>query len=299
MTTRPNFFIVGAPKCGTTAWVNYLSTHPDIGFPNEKEPHYFNTDLAGFRWARSEQEYLSKFDLCAGKPRIGEGSVLYLYSKEAAANIAEFDASAKILIFVREPVGFLRSYHNQLLLNLDEDIVDINQAWRLSGRRDKENIPSTCREPKLLDYIAVARVGEQIDRYFQHFPDKQIKIVQFDHWCKEPRATYLEILSFLGLPDDGRLDFPRVHEAKHHSSRKLARMIQRPPSWALSTSAAVRRVFGLRRLGIAQLIRRLNRSKGYRASGPDTITETTSESIHSALAEDQRKLRNRIQEQAA
>ena len=50
---RPNLFIVGAPKCGTTAWVEYLRTHPDIFFPEIKEPHYFATDLPGMRWTDS------------------------------------------------------------------------------------------------------------------------------------------------------------------------------------------------------------------------------------------------------
>jgi hypothetical protein len=41
---KPNLFIVGAPKCGTTEWVHYLKSHPDICFPDRKEPDYFNFD---------------------------------------------------------------------------------------------------------------------------------------------------------------------------------------------------------------------------------------------------------------
>lgn len=37
---KPNLFIVGAAKCGTTAWVNYLASHPDIFFAKVKEPHH-------------------------------------------------------------------------------------------------------------------------------------------------------------------------------------------------------------------------------------------------------------------
>jgi hypothetical protein len=35
---KPNLFIVGAPKCGTTEWVHYLKSHLDICFPDRKEP---------------------------------------------------------------------------------------------------------------------------------------------------------------------------------------------------------------------------------------------------------------------
>ena len=37
----PNFFILGAPKCGTTSLHNYLNQHPDIYMSYKKEPHYF------------------------------------------------------------------------------------------------------------------------------------------------------------------------------------------------------------------------------------------------------------------
>ena len=34
MKKKPNLFIVGAPKCGTTFLYQYLKKHPDIYFPN-------------------------------------------------------------------------------------------------------------------------------------------------------------------------------------------------------------------------------------------------------------------------
>jgi len=127
----PNFFIVGAPKCGTTAWVEYLESHPDICFSSAKEPHFFNTDFPGFRWANSLDEYLLFFNECEGTKVIGEASVQYLYSNDSAKNIAGISPSAKILIFLRSPSSFLRSYHNQLLINCDEwDCCIHNKLFR-------------------------------------------------------------------------------------------------------------------------------------------------------------------------
>ena len=42
---KPNLFIIGAPKCGTTFLYYYLRQHPDIFFPSFKEPHFFGSDL--------------------------------------------------------------------------------------------------------------------------------------------------------------------------------------------------------------------------------------------------------------
>ena len=42
---KPNFFIIGAPKCGTTSLHNYLKSHSQITMSNPKEPHYFSKDI--------------------------------------------------------------------------------------------------------------------------------------------------------------------------------------------------------------------------------------------------------------
>ena len=40
----PDFYIVGAAKCGTTALYEYLSGHPSVFMPKLKEPHFFAHD---------------------------------------------------------------------------------------------------------------------------------------------------------------------------------------------------------------------------------------------------------------
>ena len=42
---RPDFFIVGAFKAGTTALYEYLRAHPQIFMSVPKEPMYFGQDL--------------------------------------------------------------------------------------------------------------------------------------------------------------------------------------------------------------------------------------------------------------
>src|SRR5687768_11853389 len=85
---KPNFFIVGAPKCGTTAMNDYLNQHPAI-FMATKELHYFGRDLK-LKNKISEAEYLKHFTNAGNKKIIGEASVWYLYSKTAAHEIKSF-----------------------------------------------------------------------------------------------------------------------------------------------------------------------------------------------------------------
>lgn len=263
---RPNLFIVGAPKCGTTAWVEYLRTHPGIFFPEVKEPHFFASDLPRMQWVSDLADYESSFERAGSAPIVGEASVMYLYSTEAARAIRAYDPDARILIFLRAQEDFLPSLHHQFLYRFTESIEDFEQAWRLSGKRPAGTIPALCRHPRLLDYEAIGRFGEQVDRYLAEFPADQVRVIRFADWTSDPRPTYLRILDFLGLEDDGRTDFPKINEAKTHGSRLLGRLILHPPRFAQLAASLVRKLLGRRSLGTARRAAQLVAQPGYRTS---------------------------------
>jgi hypothetical protein len=260
---RPNLFIVGAPKCGTTAWVQYLSRRSDVYFCEPKEPHFFNTDMPGFRWYKTEGDYLALFQGVEGKKYCGEASVMYLYSREAAANIARFAPDAKLLAFVRHHGSFIASYHQQLLYNRDESEANLAKAWALSGNRQALDLPKHCRDERLIDYKSVGAFSEQIERYLDHFDRQQLKIIEFESWTVDPRRTYLEILAFLQLEDDGMVDFERVNAAHRHRFQSLADLTQRPSPQLRTLLSALRKLPGLRDWRPGRVLRRLNRAEGY------------------------------------
>lgn len=285
---RSNFFIVGAPKCGTTAWASYLSGHPAIFVPSAKEPHYFNTDQPGFRWAKSQTEYLDYYRTHGGEEILLDASVQYLYSADAARNIANFNLDAKILIMLRQPSAFIRSYHNQLLMNLDENVEDLRAAWEASGHRSADDIPVENRDLSLLDYKRVGQFSEQVARYFEVFDHSQIMVVFMEDWTKDPRALYLRLTEFLGVGDDERTDFPQVHAAKHVSSRTLHRLTQRPPGLLKSAVRLVRRLPGMDRIKPVSLLRRMNSRTGYGSASTDA---ELAREIDDYFAKDQDRLR--------
>ena len=82
---RPDFFIPGAPKAGTTALYDYLRQHPQVFLPAAKEIHYFGSDLERRRTPRPTlDEYLRYFADARDELRVGEASVRYLHSRLAA-----------------------------------------------------------------------------------------------------------------------------------------------------------------------------------------------------------------------
>jgi len=155
---KPGLFIVGAPKCGTTAWVRYLGEHPQIAFSRIKEPHFFALDLPGFREVEMKREYEALFSDAGDAAVLGEASVLYLFSKSAAEQIRKYNPDARILILLRAQEDYLPSWHQQLLYTFQEEIEDFGEAWRLSGQRRPETVPETCKEPSLLDYKAMGPI---------------------------------------------------------------------------------------------------------------------------------------------
>ena len=100
--TGPDFFIIGAPKCGTTALAHYLSEHPQVCFSYPKEPYYWADDFPGIQrrfGIRSLEKYLQLFEPSSSiKTAFGEGSTIYLASSTAVDRILQFKPDAKFIV---------------------------------------------------------------------------------------------------------------------------------------------------------------------------------------------------------
>jgi hypothetical protein len=291
----PNFFIVGAPKCGTTAWAEYLGGHPDIFFPQYKDQCFFAHDLPNFRLVRSDADYAELFADAGDARMIGEASAMYLFSTVAAGAIRAHDPAAKILIFLREQEDYLPSLHNQFLREFAEEIEDFEQVWKLSGQRPPETVPATCLEPRTLDYAAMGRFREQVERYLAAFPADQVRVIQFRDWTADPRATYLDLLDFLGLPDDGRTAFAPVNPGMTYRSRRLARLIIRPPAFARRLARLMKKSALGRRAHRMVKEFGFRSAPGYRAELPAELRDE----IRRYYAEDNRLLEDRLRRAGA
>lgn len=292
---RPSLFIVGAPKCGTTAWAQYLGAHPDIHISKLKEPHYFCTDFPKLKKVSSDDEYLALFTPAVSETIIGEASASYLYSRDAAENLRRFAPDAKIIIFVRDRPGLLFSWHNQLLYNRVENRSDFEQAWRLSGKREPKDHGPACDERSFLDYRSFGMLSNQVERYFDCFPEQQIRVFHLDDWSREPRQTYLEIMRFLGVADDRRTEFPRVNEAMRSRSKLVRLFFRKPPRAAAAIYRFVRRLTGWDAARLAEKISNLNSRKGY----VTPMSQALRDEITRTYAQDNAMLTPRICESAS
>lgn len=222
--TRPEFFIIGEPKSGTTALASFLAQHPDIFISQPKEPGFFCTDLHrecdrhnpdnDFYSIRDIEVYLSLFQQ-TGAAHSGEASTNYLYSKEAAANIHDFNKNARIIAIFREPVSFLSSLHNQYVNETVEDQPDFSAALAIEGaRRQGRHIPLNTRCPSELFYRERIKYCEQLKRYIDIFGRENVLTIIFDDFAMDNAETFRKVCEFIKVNNDFTPDFIRVHERK-------------------------------------------------------------------------------------
>lgn len=231
MAEKPNFFIVGAPKCGTTALYEYLRPHPNIFMSKVKEPHFFATDLGQYPFIKTLEEYTSLFaDSRPEHLRVGEASVYYLRSSVAVPNIHTFNPDAKLIAMFRNPVDMVYSLHSQLLYVSEETVGDFETAWRLQERRSRGlDVPPASRGAFLLQYAEVGRFGSQVQRMLSSFPREQVKLILYDDFAASPQTVYDEVIRFLDIPHDHRTEFPQINENKVARVSWLRDFYRKPP----------------------------------------------------------------------
>lgn len=245
MTTgrRPNFFIVGAPKCGTSSLHSYLGQHPDAFVPNRKDVPFFGSDLE-HRLAEGRPEtleaYLASFATARHERRVGDACVWYLYSTRAAQEIERFNPESSIIVMVRDPVELLYSLHSHLLFMTDEDISDFADALAAEpARRAGQRIPAHCRFPASLRYHEVVRLSEQIERYYERFGRERVHVIVYDDLRADTSHVVRQVFSFLGLDPEVPIDLQVVNSNQEPRSGHLHDFFQNPPPRLESAFQAV------------------------------------------------------------
>jgi len=225
---KPGFFIVGAPRCGTTAMAQFLSSHPEV-FMAQKEMHGFGRDLRfGRRFYRRDFEtYLTEFDRASGQKHAGEASVWYLLSNQAASEIKAFNPASRIIIMLREPSEMLFSLYHEFRWDGNEHLPTFEAALAAEpARRAGLLVTRRTYFCQGLVYREVARLTEQVRRYFDHFGRERVHIILYDDFAADPASTYRDVLSFLEIgPDNRGTDFKVINGCKSVKSPLLQALI--------------------------------------------------------------------------
>jgi Sulfotransferase domain len=226
----PDFFIVGHPKCGTTALYEMLRSHPRIYMPSLKEPQFFASEMrVGARPQHlpdTLEDYLALFDGAGADQLLGEASPSYLRSHTAASSIAEVQPRARIIAILREPASLLRSVHLQFVQAVIETEHDLREALALEqDRREGRHLPRHGMWPQALQYSDHVRYVEQLRRYRSVFGPENMLVLIYDDFRADNAGTVRQVLRFLGVDDTAPIGSVEANPTVGARSRSVHELV--------------------------------------------------------------------------
>jgi hypothetical protein len=233
---KPNFLIIGAPKCGTTSLYEYVDQHPDVFMSTPKETRFFDSweyeDGLRFYWD-------TYFEGWAGQIAVGEATPNYLCVPFVALRIRESLPDTKLIAVLRNPVdrsysGWWMKYSRGREKLPFEDAVYENFKRLQSSDYPKEAQNEyqwygyrTSRKKgisKYRHYLEHGHYAEHLKRYLSLFPAAQLKTVFFGDLCRNPQAIMQEIWEFIGVDLGGRRIIKKPRNTAF-GSRKIKRLV--------------------------------------------------------------------------
>jgi hypothetical protein len=271
----PNFFIIGAPKCGTTSLQYYLEQHHDVFFA-PKELHFFGEDLKIKNHFNDAVKYKSYFSAAKQKAK-GEASVWYLYSQSAPQEIKSLAGDAKIIICLRNPVDMIYSLHGETIYNGYETESDFEKALTLEyGRKSGLNIPSSATFIQCLLYKENGLYSKHIQRWQEAFGKDNVLIILLDDLHKNALDSTNKALEFLGLNELPELNNEVQNEAKDFASLGLHQKFKSAKKWEKNL---------IRLLIPSKKIRERFLNKIYQANIKKTVKKTMSTELRNKLTQ--------------
>jgi hypothetical protein len=183
---RPNLFIIGAMKSGTTTLHEYLDTHPQILMSHEKEPGYFVEELG---LHRGEDWYFSRWQLDGGKYRyLGESSTHYTklpVFQGVPQRLFEFNPGARLIYIMRNPFDRVVSHYWHALRDAHH------------GGELRPLLMAVKDDP---DYLAFSDYALQLEPYFERFGREAVLLLTFEALLDDPQREVDRIYAWLGLP---------------------------------------------------------------------------------------------------
>ena len=212
----PNFFILGAGRCGTTTLYHMLKQHKEIYMPKVKEPSFF---CSHFQVIKNPITYFELFR-CKNEPMIGEASHVYLSNRETPEILHSLFPNAKFVLILRNPTNRAYSLYNWARQRKIEPIGSFQKAIKEEKKRYNDpKFIKTCRH-YFWNYMYVnsSYYDVQIKRYLKFFKRDRFCFINLFEFSQDPNYWIRYICDFLNISKSFNPIF------KHHNKRKYPKM---------------------------------------------------------------------------
>jgi len=221
---KVDFFIVGAPKAGTTSLYHYLNEHPQVEMSSQKEPDYFSDKAIqsqDFYYSANridtEEKYNRLFNTQKKDVIFGEASVSYLFYPTVAQDIKAYNPMAKIIIMLRNPIErafshYLMDYRLGLVSDSFEEIIN---------KKSKHKNAHLFYQ----QYIKVGEYTTQLKRYFDVFDKENILLIDYEEFKSDVTGVVNSVYSFLNVSADFSANLNKKHNTFTMPKNKLIRFV--------------------------------------------------------------------------
>ncbi|EDM45359.1 hypothetical protein SCB49_06117 [unidentified eubacterium SCB49] len=204
---KPNFLIIGSPKCGTTSLYYYLNEHPEVFLPEQKELHFFTNKILSKQTTGKYDIETKRFhikDITAYKSlykaasskhiAIGEASPSYINHPEIIGDIkSTLSEDTKIIIMLRDPIK--RAYSNYLhMLREGRETLPFFDALTVEDERAQQGYSDFWLYRFNSEYF------EKVDAYKKAFKD--VLIINFEAFFKDTSNQLKKVYTFLDIDSD-------------------------------------------------------------------------------------------------
>ncbi|MGV7223860.1 MAG: methyltransferase domain-containing protein [Nitrospinales bacterium] len=214
----PNFFLIGAPRSGTTSMYWRLRAHSEVHMSRTKEPFFFDERAHGVlsESVSKESEYLALFKFAPFQVKIiGEASTSYLSSVKALKKISRYNPDSNILIMLRNPIKASISMYLQTRKGGKYEFEpNFEQAWRACYVQADRLF--------MINYPKLFLIGEQLKNAYSIFNNDKIKVVIFDDLVQDSASVFSDVLHFLGLDAHTHARIPRSNSAEWKNMSSVA-----------------------------------------------------------------------------
>gem|GEM_PF-1952713 len=213
LKNHPNVFMLGAPKCGTSAMSHFLAQHPNVFCPDIKEPKYYIRDIVTSNQI-SFKNYLKLYSKVDNDSHcvIVDDNVFLLYSDYFLNNVFNRVDEPRFIVMLRNPLHSALSLYLQTQKSSKADYcVNFNDAWEdLAMRHLGKTVPNNKFRIHYL-YDEVYLYAKYLSRFYNRVSSDNIKVILYDDFLNDNSAIYMDLISWLGLPQASGMNYKTVN----------------------------------------------------------------------------------------
>lgn len=193
-TRKPNFLIIGAPRCGTTYLAKNLASHPDVFLTtgdNEDlagDVHFFdaNTELGRQNLAKGTEWYFNLFSGAGNAIAIGEKTADYIVDPDASSLIADTLDDPRIIVMIRDPLERAWSHF-------------CHSRHRLPSHLKFQDLVKQGTDVRGIPILTAGLYARHLQPYINRFGSHNILILVKEDIDHAPGEELARACSFLGI----------------------------------------------------------------------------------------------------